>query len=160
MRATPGACKTAVAVDGEDGVSRRDATAQRRRSRRGPAVTDGRHVLGPCVGAVTSTSAKVWIYAEPKDGTSLTLWVSLSASAAAPSTLRVDLNEVGNYAGVAHFTGLTPACTYEYAFFLDAACTKPLPLGGGVERAHQRFATLPERGFDERLDFVVVSCNN
>lgn len=94
------------------------AGAQRGRSKAPPCLS-----LGPSVGALSSSSASVWVRAEPRQGGSL-FAVEVRERDAEGASWRSGgepavLTSATDHTGVVRVGGLAPATTYEYRVLVD-----------------------------------------
>ena len=120
-------------------------------------------LLGPCLGHTTDTEARIWLHmSDLKPGERRTLHVSvhperLTARAVRRVPLVLSEEECG--VGVITLEGLEPDTLYAYRLWWDEAGLAPVELNG-LEPEDTCFRTLPRGGFNEQLDFLVMSCHN
>ena len=120
-------------------------------------------LLGPFLGHTTDTEALLWLHmADLKPGERRTLYVTVhpgSATARAVHKLPWVLSEEDCGVGVVTVSGLEPDTLYVYRVWWDESCLAPLDLQG-LELSDTCFRTLPRGGFEQQLDFLVMSCHN
>jgi alkaline phosphatase D len=120
-------------------------------------------LVGPFIGYVTDTAAKIWLQLTDL-GLSETrsVNVTLHESVGDAITLRASASNVSQTTfgvGIVTFEGLRPDTLYYYRVWKDAANTSRIELNGLVD-TDLRFRTLPTNGFDDHLDFLLMSCHN
>ncbi|MFL5348584.1 MAG: alkaline phosphatase D family protein [Hyalangium sp.] len=120
-------------------------------------------LLGPFLGHTTDTETLLWLHmADLKPGERRTLYVTVhpgDASARAVHKLPLILSEEDCGVGVITLSGLEPDTLYVYRVWWDESCLAPLDLQG-LELSDTCFRTLPRGGFEQQLDFLVMSCHN
>ena len=144
-----------------------------------------RDLLGPFIGNVTETSVKLWLHAPHlAPGESLSLAVTLHraeldekgraiyegqpTAEVARGTLVVAYDDLN--VGVVTLDGLEPGATYYYRLLhMDEGVTGAGEPAGGTLRPAELpgltnrdlfFRTLPEGGYKNQLDFLLMSCHN
>ena len=120
------------------------------------------HPLGPFIGNVTVSGATIWLQIPNlvKDETR-TVFVTLhegaaGALAAAAGVINATYDALN--VGVVRFAGLKPDTVYFYKLWTDAEHKETLETNGLVE-SDLHFQTLPIGGFNDRLDFLLMSCH-
>jgi hypothetical protein len=117
-------------------------------------------LLGPFVAAVTDTSAKIWLHYPAPLRQSVYVTLHESTPAAAPDAVSsIDLTEENLHTGLAAFGSLKPDTRYYYRLWWKDNSSEPMDLEG-LEPTDLRFMTLPTNGFDDRLDFLLMSCHD
>src|SRR5437660_5348863 len=120
-------------------------------------------LLGPFIGNVTSSSAMIWLQSPHLAGGEIhTVFVTLhEAGASAPIEFaRAAAAAYDNLnVGTVKFDGLEPDTVYYYKLWQDEERATPLDLNGLTEN-DLHFRTLPQNGFDDQLDFLLMSCHN
>jgi alkaline phosphatase D len=120
-------------------------------------------LLGPFLGHVTETQARLWVQlTNLEPGERRTLYVTLHAER--PSTrvlqrLPLSISEEELGVGVATVEGLEPDTLYFYRLWRDESGLASLDLEG-LSPEDLCFHTLPRGGFEQQLDFLVMSCHN
>jgi alkaline phosphatase D len=109
-------------------------------------VRDTRFVLGPMVGHVTDTSARIWSEVDRQGR----LAVTLTAEDGEVEEARIRIRPSRGGIGVLDVEGLEPATVYRARFTLDGA---PLPADPTVE-----FQTFPNPQTPSRVRIALVSC--
>lgn len=122
------------------------------------------NILGPFIGCVTATTAKIWLQntSAPIQNGEVTVFVSLYRKDLEPKTLKVSKLTVSSatlYTGIASFDDLLPNTVYNYSIWLDDLLTQPMDLEG-LTSADLFFSTLPIDETVDRLDFILMSCHN
>src|SRR6266571_75178 len=120
-------------------------------------------LLGPFLGFVTDTKATIWVQSTdllPSERRSLFVTIHQTAvdapiTQAAEANLFYDSLGVGTVA----FADLKPDTVYFYRLWIDSDHTVPADVNGLVD-TDLHFRTLPTNGFDDHLDFLLMSCHN
>lgn len=119
------------------------------------------NLLGPFIGHTTDKSSKIWLQVSdlPPGGTMDIQVLLREGSFEGPSleggTLAVRQDCCGT--GIVELNGLKPDTIYYY--LLKPPQGQNLDLAG-LQATDLHFKTLPEGGFDEQLDFLLMSCHN
>jgi hypothetical protein len=79
------------------------------------------------------------------------------APALQAATMNLSYESLG--VGIVTFTNLQPDMIYFYRFWIDSGYTTPLDLHDLVE-VDLHFRTFPKNGFEDDLDFLLMSCHN
>ena len=121
------------------------------------------HLLGPFIGNVTASTATIWIQIPNlvKDETR-TVFVTLHEGAVdTQATMAGVINATYDAlnVGVVRFDGLKPDTVYFYKLWTDAEHKAALDTNGLAE-GDLHFQTLPIDGFNDHLDFLLMSCHN
>ena len=121
------------------------------------------HLLGPFIGNVTASTAAIWLQIPNlvKDETR-TVFVTLhvgavDAQAATAGVINATYDALN--VGIVRFDGLKPDTVYFYKLWTDAEHKAALDTNGLAE-GDLHFQTLPIEGFDDHLDFLLMSCHN
>jgi len=121
------------------------------------------HLLGPFIGNVTASAATIWIQIPnlAKDETR-TVFVTLHEGAVdtlptAAGVINATYDALN--VGVVRFDGLKPDTVYFYKLWTDAEHKAALDTNGLAED-DLHFQTLPIDGFNDQLDFLLMSCHN
>jgi len=120
-------------------------------------------LLGPFIGNVTSSTAMIWLQIPHLAGGEIrAVFVTLheasaSAAVAHASTASAAYDDLN--AGTVKFDQLKPDTIYYYKLWQDDERATPLDLSGLTEN-DLHFRTLPKNGFDDQLDFLLMSCHN
>ena len=121
------------------------------------------HLLGPFIGNVNASTAMIWLQIPHLAAGELrTVFVTLhEASASAPvSFANAAAASYDNLnVGTVKFDQLKPDTVYYYKLWQDEQHAMPLDLNGLTEN-DLHFRTLPLNGFDDQLDFLLMSCHN
>ena len=121
------------------------------------------HLLGPFIGNVNASTAMIWLQIPHLAADELrTVFVTLhEASASAPvSFANAAAASYDNLnVGTVKFDQLKPDTVYYYKLWQDEQHAMPLDLNGLTEN-DLHFRTLPLNGFDDQLDFLLMSCHN
>jgi hypothetical protein len=124
----------------------------------------GRHVLlGPFIADVTASSAKVWLYKSgiaPSQTECITVTLhrgSIEAEEIQHREVHLSYEDFG--VGIIQFEALHPDTLYYYRLWQNYPQHIPVDLQG-LNHTDLYFRTLPEHGFDEQLDFLLMSCHN
>ncbi|WP_224249271.1 alkaline phosphatase D family protein [Hyalangium gracile] len=120
-------------------------------------------LLGPFLGHTTDTETRIWVHmADLKPGERRTLYVTLHSGRSNTRVLQrlpLVLSEEECGVGVAAISGLEPDTLYAYRLWWDDSGLAAVDLRGlGPEDTC--FRTLPRGGFEQQLDFLVMSCHN
>ena len=120
-------------------------------------------LLGPFIGNVSASSATIWLQIPNliKDETR-TVFVTLhEGTVNAPVTTAGVINAAYDAlnVGIIKFDALKPDTIYFYKLWTDAEHKTALPLNGLAE-SDLHFQTLPTKGFNDQLDFLLMSCHN
>ena len=120
-------------------------------------------LLGPFIGNVNASTAMIWLQIPHLAAGELrTVFVTLhEASASAPvSFANAAAASYDNLnVGTVKFDQLKPDTVYYYKLWQDEQHAMPLDLNGLTEN-DLHFRTLPLNGFDDQLDFLLMSCHN
>ena len=121
------------------------------------------HLLRPFIGNVTASGATIWLQIPHlvKDETRtvfVTLHEGAATAQAAPAGVINATYDALN-AGVVRFDALKPDTVYFYKLWTDAEHKSSLDTNGLVE-SDLHFRTLPIGGFNDQLDFLVMSCHD
>ncbi len=151
-----------------------------------PTKRKDEDLLGPFIGNITETSVKLWLHAPHlREGESLSLPVALHRGqpvekgqpfytalpedeAATRGILHISHDNLN--VGTVTFNNLEPGQTYFYRIFADESDGQngQAPAGGlfrmlefpGLTERNLIFRTLPEGGYKDQLDFLLMSCHN
>src|SRR5438552_18478614 len=121
------------------------------------------HLLGPFIGNVTASGATIWLQIlELKKDEVRQVFITLHEGA-------VDSLECGSglinasydklNVGIVRFDGLKPDTVYFYKLWRDPE-HKAAGDTNGLADSDLHFRTLPIGGFDNRLDFLLMSCHD
>jgi phosphodiesterase/alkaline phosphatase D-like protein len=120
-------------------------------------------VLGPCLGHLTETSVKIWLYFTPPGPPPESLELAVTIHPGLPSEpplkavpLPIQANQLST--GIAQITGLQAGHLYYYKIWRDANCTELLDLQG-LQPNDLFFTTLDPSREAKRFDFLLISCN-
>ena len=121
------------------------------------------HLLGPFIGNVTASGATIWLQIPHlvKDETRtvfVTLHEGAATAQAAPAGVINATSDALNV-GVVRFDALKPDTIYFYQLWTDAEHKAALDTNGLLE-SDLHFRTLPIGGFNDQLDFLVMSCHD
>jgi len=121
------------------------------------------YLLGPFIGNVTASGATIWLQIPHlvKDETRtvfVTLHEGAATAQAAPAGVINATYDALNV-GVVRFDALKPDTIYFYKLWTDAEHKSALDTNGLVE-SDLHFRTLPIGGFNDRLDFLLMSCHD
>ena len=121
------------------------------------------HLLGPFIGNVTASTATIWLQIPNlvKDETR-TVFVTLhegavDAQAALAGVINATYDALN--VGIVRFDGLKPDTVYFYKLWTDAEHKAALDTNGLAE-GDLHFQTLPIDGFNDQMDFLLMSCHN
>jgi len=121
------------------------------------------HLLGPFIGNVTASGATIWLQIPNLvKGETRTVFVTLHEGAvnapAAPAGVINATYDALNV-GIVRFNALKPDTIYFYQLWTDAEHKAALDTNGLLE-SDLHFRTLPIGGFNDQLDFLVMSCHD
>ena len=121
------------------------------------------HLLGPFIGNVTASGATIWLQIPNLvKGETRTVFVTLHEGAvnapAVPAGVIIATYDALNV-GIVRFNALNPDTVYFYQLWTDAEHKAALDTNGLVE-GDLHFRTLPIGGFNDQLDFLVMSCHD
>ena len=119
-------------------------------------------ILGPFVGSITADSVKLWFQLPVTvENGPITIYVTLHqmAGSARLKHAQVVLSAESYGCGIANFSELLADSDYYYVLWYDYQFSKPVEMEGLV-LSDLRFRTLPEKGYEEQLDFLLMSCHN
>jgi phosphodiesterase/alkaline phosphatase D-like protein len=121
-------------------------------------------LLGPFIGNVTANTATIWLQIPNlvKDevrSVFVTLHEGAVNAPAAPKIGVINATYDALNVGILEFVGLTANIVYYYKLWEDMAHTKALETNG-LSDDDLHFQTLPTNGFDDHLDFLLMSCHN
>lgn len=120
-------------------------------------------LLGPFIGHTTDTETRLWVHmADLKPGERRTLYVTVHlglSSARALQRLPLVLSEEDCGVGTVTVSGLEPDTLYAYRLWWDESALAAVDLEG-LTPEDTCFRTLPRGGFEQQLDFLVMSCHN
>ncbi len=121
------------------------------------------HLLGPFIGNVTASGATIWLQIPNLvKGETRTVFVTLHEGAvnapAAPAGVIIATYDALNV-GIVRFNALKPDTIYFYQLWTDAEYKAALDTNGLLE-SDLHFRTLPIGGFNDQLDFLVMSCHD
>jgi hypothetical protein len=112
-------------------------------------------ILGPCIGHTTTTSTKIWIYAEEYKK----LYIKISKNSEEIQS-KVFLFDKVIPAACVEILDLDPNTQYFYKISIDEGGNQPLDLEG-LTQDDLYFWTMPDSLEGEyRYDFLLLSCNN
>ncbi|MBE0545902.1 MAG: alkaline phosphatase family protein [Verrucomicrobia bacterium] len=112
--------------------------------------------LGPMLGHVGATEARIWVKAPPRSGPtrstrrSVAVCVSERPDLSRGRTLRSQTLHGPEYLGQIHITGLKPATRYYYWVHVDGE--------SGMASPAPSFVTAPAEGTPGRFRFAFISC--
>jgi phosphodiesterase/alkaline phosphatase D-like protein len=121
------------------------------------------NLLGPFVGGITDSSVKIWLHLSGLELTEVaSVYVTLQEENIESSVIQsasIDLTEESLRVGIAEFKSLKPDSLYFYRLWNDENHSLALDLQGlAVEDLY--FRTLLEKGYNQQLDFLLMSCHN
>jgi len=120
-------------------------------------------LLGPFLGYVTDTRATIWVQISdllPAEVRSFFVTIHQTAvDAPMTQTAAMKLSYESFGVGIITFVGLQSDTVYFYRFWSDSDHTVPADVHGLVD-TDLHFRTLPANGFDDHLDFLLMSCHN
>lgn len=121
-------------------------------------MSDKAAFLGPCIGHTTTTSVKIWIYAEEYKDKKLYIKIYHEIDEIPSGVFNLD-NEIP--AACITIQKLNPNTKYFYKIFTDEKCNQPLSIDS-LSDEDLYFWTMQDDGSDKeyRYDFLVLSCNN
>jgi phosphodiesterase/alkaline phosphatase D-like protein len=121
------------------------------------------HLLGPFIGNVTASAATIWIQIPNlvKNETR-TVFVTLhegavDTTAATAGVINATYDALN--VGVVRFDGLKPDTVYFYQLWTDAEHKAALDTNG-LGEGDLHFQTLPIDGFNDQMDFLLMSCHD
>ena len=121
------------------------------------------HLLGPFIGNVTATTATIWLQIlELKEHEVRQVFITLHEGAVDALESRSGLINPTYDAlnvGIVTFNGLEPNTVYFYKLWTDAEHKAALDTNGLVE-GDLHFQTLPIDGFNDQMDFLLMSCHD
>src|SRR5437588_4325413 len=120
-------------------------------------------LLGPFLGYVTDTKATIVVQITDLTPSEVrSLFVTIHQTAVdAPTTqaAAINLSYESLGVGIVTFANLQPDTVYFYRLWSDSDHTVRADVHGLVD-ADLHFQTLPTNGFDNDLDFLLMSCHN
>jgi alkaline phosphatase D len=121
------------------------------------------HLLGPFIGNVTASTATIWLQVlDLGKDQARTVFVTLHegvVNAAVAIAGAINVSYAALNVGIVKFEALKADTVYFYRLWTDAAHTAALETNGLCNN-DLYFQTLPTRGFDDQLDFLLLSCHN
>jgi alkaline phosphatase D len=121
------------------------------------------HLLGPFIGNVTASTTTIWLQIlDLKEHEARWVFVTLHEGVVRAPIFKAGEVEAAydNFnIGIVRFDGLNPDTVYYYKLWEDAEHKMALNTNGLAED-DLCFQTLPIDGFNDHLDFLLMSCHN
>ena len=121
------------------------------------------HFLGPFIGNVTASTAAIWLQIPGlAKGETRTVFVTLHEGAVnAPVAIAgaADASYDALNVGIVRFDALKSDTVYYYKLWKDAEHEAALKTNG-LSDSDLHFQTLPTKGFDDQMDFLLMSCHD
>ncbi len=126
--------------------------------------TNTPNLIGPFVGSITDSSVKIWLYitAGNHEKQIASVYVTLHEENIESSPFqsqKIELSDETLGVGIGKFNSLKPDSLYFYRLWTDENRSVSLDLQG-LALTDLYFRTLPENGYKEQLDFLLMSCHN
>ncbi len=117
-------------------------------------------ILGPFIGHVTSTTAKLWVHWQSINERKVVFSIHKNENSSAINSKTVIVTANTLWVAIAEFDSLDPDSTYFYTV-VDTDGNNLLAQSEGLTQADLNFKTLPDTlVLNKRLDFLLLSCHN